>query len=347
MTIDTLAPGRPPCSATEREAAQTLTETVGRLGLQPVIESVRSPTSPTWMPLLRTLGRVWAAAFLAAGFFVPARGLAALAVVGGVPAIAGAIRFLPLLGGATQNVAVRIRGSAPDARPLIVAAHMDTHPTNGAPLGGPHRLVAAASGLAALVASFGGVSARATAGFVAAEGILTLAWLARRELAKPRLPPDDNTSGLMTLSRLAELAGQTRPARDVWLLATGAGTAGGFGMAAFLRTHRDLRHAWVVEVDALGSGEVVASPVPPRFPNPGTPSALVRAVAAAAQTSGDPLGIRRVRRPHSDARAALRYRTAAITLTAGIAHPAREPGPDPANAARVARVLLELARRTD
>ena len=43
--------------------------------------------------------------------------------------------------------------------------------------------------------------------------------------------------------------------------------------------------------------------------------------------------------------AALRYRTPAITLTAGILHPARERGPDAANAARAARVVLELARR--
>lgn len=347
MTIDTLAPGRPPCSATEREAAQALTADLGRLGLQPVIERVRSPTSPTWIPLLRALARVWAAAFLAAEFVVPARVLAGLAVAGGIPMLAAVIRFLPLLGGATQNVVTRIRGSDPDARPLVVSAHMDTHPTNGAPLVPAHRLVAAASGLTALVASFAGANVRTLAGAIAAEGILTLAWLARGELAKPVVPPDDNTSGLMAVARTAELASETRPVRDLWIVATGAGTAGGYGVTAFLRTHRDLRNAWLIDVDALGSGEVVASPVPPRFPHPGSPSVLVRAVVAAAQASGDPLNVRRVRRPHSDARAAARQRTPAMTLTAGIHHPARDPGPDPANAARVARVVLELARRIE
>jgi hypothetical protein len=224
---------------------------------------------------------------------------------------------------------------------------MDTHPTNGAPLQSWHRLVAGASGLVALGASFAGAGARGLAGVIAAEGVLTLAWLARRELAKPHVPPDDNTSGLMALARVADLAAATRPVADVWLLATGAGTAGGFGIAAFLRAHSDLRRAWVIEIDALGSGEMVGSPVPPRFPHPGTPSVLVRALVGAAQSSGDPLSVRRVRRPHSDARAALRHRTPAITLTAGILHPAREPGPDPANAARAARVVLELARRAD
>ena len=340
-----LAPGRPPCSATEREAAQTLTNDLGRLGLQPVIETVRAPTSPSWVPLLRALARVWAAAFLAAGFVVPARALAAVAVAGGIPMLASSVRFLPLLGGATQNVVVRIRGSSPDARPLVVAAHMDTHPTNGAPLHRWHRLIAGASALAVLVAAFAGPGARVVAGAVAAEGLLTLAWLARRELAKPHVPPDDNTSGLMALARVADLAVATGPLCDIWLVASGAGTAGGCGITSFLRSRRDLRRAWVIEIDALGSGEVVGSPVPPRFPHPGTPSVLVRALVAAAQSSGDPLSVRRVRRPHSDARAALRYRTPAITLTAGILHPAREPGPDAANAARAARVVLELARR--
>src|SRR5439155_16484424 len=100
---------------------------------------------------------------------------------------------------------------------------------------------------------------------------------------------DDNTSGLMALARIADLTATTQPVCDVWLVASGAGTAGGCGISSFLRTRRDLRHAWVVEVDALGSGEVVASPVPPRFPHPGTPSVLVRALVAAAQSSGDPL----------------------------------------------------------
>jgi len=161
------------------------------------------------------------------------------------------------------------------------------------------------------------------------------------------VPPDDNTSGLMALARIADLAAGTQPACDIWLVATGAGTAGGCGITAFLTARRDLHRGWVVEIDALGSGEVVASPTPPRFPHPGTPSVLVRALVAAAGSSGDPVSVRRVRRPHSDARAALGRRTPAITLTAGILHPSRAPGPDPANAARAARIVLELARRAD
>jgi hypothetical protein len=347
VSIDTLAPGRPPCSATEREAAQTLADDLGRLGWAPVIETVRAPTSPSWVPLLRALARVWAAAFLAAGLVAPARALAALSIVGGAPLIASAIRFFPLLGGTTQNVVVRIRGTSPDARPLVVVAHTDTHPTSGAPLLRWHRWLAALSGVAALAATFLGPAGRGAAGVVAAEGVITLAWIARRELAGPSVPPDDNTSGLMALARLAELAAVTQPLCDVWLVAGGAGTSGGCGVLSFLRTRRDVRTAWVVDVDALGSGEIVGSPVAPRFPYPGTPAVLIRALVAAAQASGDPMSVRRVRRPHSDARAALRYRTPAITLTAGILHPARERGPDPANAARAARVVLELARRAE
>jgi hypothetical protein len=292
---------------------------------------------------------VWGAAFLAAGFVVPARLLAALAVVGGIPLLATSIRFLPLLGGATQNVVARIRGAELSARPLVVSAHLDTHPTNGAPLHRWHRFVSAASGWLLGFASLTGASggSRGFAGPVAIEAIATLAWLARRELARPHLPPDDNTSGLMALDRIAELAAEGHPRRDVWLVATGAGTAGGCGITAFLRARRDLRKGWVIEIDALGSGEMVAAPVEPRFPYPGTPPALVRVVVAAAQSSGDPISVRRVRRAHSDARAALRYRTPAITLTAGILHPSREPGPDAANAARAARIVLELSRLAD
>lgn len=326
-----------------------MAEVLQRLGLQPVVETLRAPTSATWAPLLRALARVWAAAFLAAGFVLPARVLAAIAVAGGVPTLAGSIRHLPLLGGATQNVVARIRGTDASARAIVVAAHLDTHPTNGAPLRRWHRYVSAMAGLALLGAAFLGPQggSRGLAGSVAVEAVLTLVWLARGELAGTALQPDDNTSGLMAIERVAELAAESRPRHDVWLVATGAGTSGGRGISAFLRSRPDLRGSWVIEIDALGSGEMLGAPAPSRFPHPGTPAALIRAFVTAAQSSGDPLSVRRVRRLHSDARAALRDRTAAITITAGILHPSREPGPDAANAARAAHIVLALARAAD
>ena len=91
----------------------------------------------------------------------------------------------------------------------------------------------------------------------------------------------------------------------------------------------------------------MASPHRPRFPYPGTPAALTKAITAAAKKLGDPLPVRTVVRPHSDARAALRVRTPAIALTGGL-RPARgRGGPDPANAERVARVVDMLARSPD
>jgi hypothetical protein len=56
------------------------------------------------------------------------------------------------------------------------------------------------------------------------------------------------------------------------------------------------------------------------------------------------MSVRRLRRPHSDARAALRMRTPAITLTAGLRPPDLEAAPDVANAERAARVVDGLAR---
>jgi hypothetical protein len=199
-----------------------------------------------------------------------------------------------------------------------------------------------------LVAAFAGRQAvgwRTFAGPVAAEAIVTLALLATRELRLPASAGDDNTSGLMALVRTAELCIQAPAAADVWIVATGAATVGGFGVSSFIKEHAGLRTSWIVEIDALGSGEVIASPTPPLLPNPGTPAALVRSIVAAAHASGDPLSVRRIRRPHSDARVALRHRVGAITLTAGILHPARQRGPDPANAARAARMIHELAVR--
>jgi hypothetical protein len=212
-----------------------------------------------------------------------------------------------------------------------------------------HAFLGALSGflaLAAAAAARPGVGGwRVASIVVAGEAIITLTWLARHELRTPHQLPDDNTSGLLALLRVAELVADATPTRDVWIVATGAGTSGGHGLSSFLRRHPDLRQAWVVEIDALGAGEVVASPLPPRFPRPGTPSTLVRAIVAAARESGDPLSVRSVRRPHSDARAALRMRTAAIALTAGLRPAAGEVGPDAANAERAARVVDQLARQ--
>jgi hypothetical protein len=130
----------------------------------------------------------------------------------------------------------------------------------------------------------------------------------------------------------------------VWIVAAGAGTPGSFGVSAFLRSRSETKGAWVVDIDALGTGEMIASPIAARFPFPGTPQVLSRALAGAARESGDPLSIRRVRRPHSGARAALRLRRPAIDLTGGLRPPAGARGPDLANAERAARIIERLAR---
>jgi hypothetical protein len=274
--------------------------------------------------------------------------LASIAVVGGVPSIAALIRFVPILGDVTQNVVAHVAGRDSSARALVVVAHLDTHPTAESPMGRMHAVGGALLGYLALAtAIFGhpGLSEwRLSIAAVAGEAIGTIAWLARREVMANQTMPDDNTSGLLALVSVATATTDSRPVRDVWLVASGAGTSGGHGMASFLREHTDNQGAWVVEIDALGSGEVVASPFPARFPRPGTPAALVRAVVAAAHETGDPLRVLRVRRAHSDATSALRLRTAAITLTAGLKPPADRRGPDPANAERAARVVDRLAR---
>ena len=316
-----------------------------------MVEATRAPTSPTWAPLLRALLRVWSAAFLAAGWPQVALGLAVVTVLGGLPAAAGLIRFVPLLGAPSNNVVAAMRGTDTSARPLVVTAHLDTHSTSGAPLHRAHVLIAAASGWLALVASFvatrPGVAVwRPAAIFVAAESVFTMIVLGRRELSTPTDTPDDNTSGLLAIVRAAELLVDGSLVRDVWIVATAGGTAGSYGVNAFLRGHPAVRDAWLVEIDALGTGELVVSPSPARFPRPGTPSQLVRTVAAVARGLGDPLAVRRIRRPHSDARAALRLRVPAVALTAGLRHPASGPGPDPANAERAARIVDSLARST-
>lgn len=351
MLLIDLGASRPPCSVAEREIAEAVRRRLKACGLRPVVERVRAPTSPTWAPLLRALLRVWAAAFLAAGWPEATMGLAGAAIAAGIPGAAGLTRFVPLLGAASTNVVAVRRGTDRQARPLIVVAHLDTHGSGGAPLHPLHSLLAGASAWSALLAAWlgrpGGSTWRVVAALVAAESVITLGRLAIDELATPAQPPDDNTSGVLGLIRAAELAAEAPVVRDVWLVGTGAGTSGSYGLTTFLRRRPELRDGWVIEIDALGSGEVVAAPFSARFPSPGTPAPLIRAVVAAARRSGDPLTVRRVRRPHSDARAALRKRTGAIVLTGGLRPPAGGHGPDPANAERAARVVDGLARSDD
>ncbi|MGH2758157.1 MAG: hypothetical protein ACRDKJ_01190 [Actinomycetota bacterium] len=348
IALPDLAPARPPCSAAERAAAEALASTFGRLGLQTSTDVLRGATSPTWVPLLRALLRVWAVAFVAAYRPVPAIVLASLAVAGGIPQIGALIRFIPLIGATTQNVVAKIPGTDAEARPIVVTAHIDTHPTSGAVIGRLRTTVGAVLGCAALAAA---ISARpglpvwrATTAIVAVEAIAMLVWLARRELARTTGAPDDNTSGVFALLSVAQLGTDQRPVHDVWLVATGAGTSGGHGLTAFLRRHPQARQGWVVEIDALGAGEVIAAPFAANFPRPGTPPPLVRAIVTAARMSGDPLNVRQVRRAHSDARAALRMRTAAIALTGGLHPPSEQSVPDAGNVERAARIVDRLAR---
>lgn len=348
IRLGDLAPARPPCSRAERAGAESIAAHLQSIGVPTQIETIRAPTSPSWIPLMRALCRVWSVALLAAYRPIPAMALAAVAVVGGWPIVVSVLRHIPLIGDVSQNAVGRIRGTDPDARPIVAVAHMDTHPLAGAPMGSAHTWAGTLLGWLALAASIaarpGLTIWRASIVVIAVEALVTLAWLARRELQTTSEMPDDNTSGLLALLSAAQLAARDRPLRDVWIVGSGAGTAGGQGLTTFLRAHRELRKAWVVEIDALGAGEVVAAPWPARVPRPGTPSSLVRAVEVAARASGDPLGVRRVRRSHSDARAALRMRVAAITLTAGLRPPAGDPGPDAANAERAALVIDRLAR---
>ncbi len=291
---------------------------------------------------------MWAVAFVAAYRPVPAIILACLAVITGMRPAAALVRFLPILGNITQNVVTHVAGSDTETEPLVIVAHVDTHPTARSPMSGLHAALGGALGWVALAAAvFGppGLAAwRVATAVVAAEGIVTLMWLAKRELTVISEMPDDNTSGLLALTSFAELLRGHTPVRDVWIVGSGAGTSGSHGLTAFLGRYELAQRAWVVEIDALGEGEVVASPLTSRFPRPGTPPQLVRAIVAAARESGDPLTVRRVRRSHSDARAALSMRTGALALTGGLGPPSGGTGPDAANAERAARVVDRLAR---
>jgi hypothetical protein len=348
IALPDLDPARPPCSQAERAGAESLAASLSGLGLQVQIDTLRAATSPTWGPLLRALMRIWAVALIAAYRPIPALVLSSLSILAGLPSVAALIRFVPLVGHTTQNVVAKIEGTDADARPVVVTAHIDTHGTAGAPMGRVRSSLGALLGWAALAAAVAGRPGlpvwRFTTVIVAVEALVTIVWLARRELTVIGTMPDDNTSGLLTLVSVATMASAQRPLRDVWLVGSGAGTSGGQGLTAFLRANTEARQAWVVEIDALGAGEVVASPSPARFPRPGTPPPLIRAVVAAARQTGDPLTVRRVRRPHSDARAALRLRTSAIALTGGLHPPAAQSVPDAGNVERAARVVDTLAR---
>ena len=348
IALPELATARPPCSSAERAGAESLQDSLSRIGVAAQIEALRAPTSPTWVPLLRALLRVWAVALVAAYRPVPAIVLAAVSVVAGMPALAALVRYLPLLGDNTQNVVARVAGTDANAPPTIVTAHIDTHPMAAMPMSKTRAALGAGLGLVTLAAAIVGrpdmVVWRAALAIVAVESLVTLTWLARRELARTNEMPDDNTSGLLALISLATLLAEHRPLREVWIVGSGAGTSGGHGVIALLRRYPQLRKGWLIEIDALGAGEVVASPFPARFPGPGTPSPLIRALVGASRETGDLLNVRSIRRSHSDARAALRLRTSAITLTGGVRHPAGERVPDAANAERAARVVDRLVR---
>lgn len=360
MDVAHLASRRPPCSPSEGNAAASVARALADLGLEPRLERFRAPTSAGWVHLFGALFRLSAAALILATVEGGAIALAGAAfLISMAPQAASAlVARLPAVGGPSVNVVARVRGDpAIDDPPLVVVAHLDTHANAGAPLSPPHRAIAGlvSWGLAlAAGLSAGGIGGGGAAVLLAIEPALTIVWLARQELTGDP-EPDDNDSGLAALTRTAELLLAARPARDIWLVATGAATSGNWGVAAFLRSHPDVaRLAWLVELDSLGTAEIVARPARQRLPRATTPQALVRAVAGAAIDTGDPIDIRRVRRPHSDADAAFARRTPALTLTAGLGPVPGVPVDeflsadrfDVANVERAARILDRLARTT-
>lgn len=344
---------RPPCSLGERNAARLIAHRLAALRLGPRLETFRSSTGPVWAPLIRALLRLVTAVMLPLGYPVAALAVAAVTVVTGIPPVSRLVRYVPGLGGTAENVVTHVPGTGTGHDPpLVVAAHLDAHASGGTPLTRPHALVAGISGFLMLgaagarVAGWGPGWSR-LAILVAIEALITLAWLAGRELS-PHRAGDDNDSGLLALLRVAELAAEEHPVRDLWLVGTAAATADGLGMRAFLRAHPNVaRVAWVVELDALGDGEIVVSPVRRRFPQASTPPALLRAIAGAAIDTGDPIDVRRVRRLHSDARAAFLKGSPSAAITGGVRLPLGvESAPDPANAERAARIVDHLARTT-
>lgn len=360
MDVARLASPRPPCSAAERSAAKALAKALSEIGLRARLEAFPAPTSAGWAHMVGALFRLTGAALLLASIEVGAVALAGAAfLISVAPQGASVLTArLPAVGGGSQNTVAHVRGDPDvDDPPLVVVAHLDTHASAGAPLSPVHRAIAGAVswGLALTAGlSAADIGGGAAAVLLALEPAFTITWLARQELTG-NPDPDDNTSGLAALTRTAEQLAAERPVRDVWLVGTGAATSGNWGVAAFLRAHPEVaRVAWVLELDSLGTAEIVVCPARQRLPRASTPPVLVRAVAGAAIDTGDPIDIRRVRRPHSDADAAFARRTPALALTAGLGPVPGLPqdeylsseGFDVANVERAARIIDRLARTT-
>lgn len=360
MDVARLPSPRPPCSAAERSAATALAKALSGIGLRARLETFPAPTSAGWVHMVGALFRLTAAALILASVEMGAVALAGAAfLISAVPQAASMLTArLPAVGGRSQNTVAHVRGDPDiDDPPLVVAAHLDTHASAGEPLSPIHRAFAGAVswGLALTAGlSAAEIGSGAAVVLLALEPAFTIAWLARQELTGSP-DPEDNASGLAALTRTAERLAAEGPVRDVWLVGTGAATSGNWGITAFLRAHPDVaRVAWLLELDSLGTAEIVACPARQRVPRVTTPQALVRAVAGAAIDTGDPIDIRRVRRPHSDADIAFARRVPALALTAGLGPVPGLPqdeygsseGFDVANVERATRIVDRLARTT-
>lgn len=353
MDADRLPLPRPPGSAGEAAAAAFVHRRLRSAGVDAEVETFRAPSSPSWVPLIAGALRLAAAALLVAGLAEASAAAAGVSLVASVwpRRVAVVVHRLPGLGAESRNVIASTPGE-PDVvdPPLVVVAHLDAHPTSGAPITRPHALitvlVSAVLLALALVSLDAADDPSGLLALLAIEPAATLAWIAHRELVSTEgLTRDDNASGLATLVRIAELMIDERPRRTVWIVATGAATVGGAGMRRFLRTHRDLaRSAWVIELDALGASELVLTAGRRRFPRAATPPPVLRAVVGAAIDTGDLIDVRRVIRPHSDADAATASGVAALTLTGGPNTLGAPDAPDAANTERAARIVDQVAR---
>ncbi|HVE90887.1 MAG TPA: hypothetical protein VNE62_01100 [Actinomycetota bacterium] len=315
---------RPPCSEAERTAGRLFAKGLGEAGVVPREQELRAPTSPLWLHLVAALLRLVAAGLVIGGFPTKAAPVALVALVVGLPGSSpGRTRLLskiPGLGGTTVNVIGQIPGRGePGLPPLVVCCHLDSHPTGGRALSRPAGIAALASGAGLLVltivaGTLGTDVNRAAGALFATLALASIAQLSAREGS--RKSAGGGSEALVALLRLAALAAKRPPSRDLWLLATGAATSGSAGMSDFLVRHRDLaRTAWVLELDGIGSGELVAVPASTRFPRRRAHPAFVRALAGAAMDCGDPLDLETRGRTHGDARTALAAGLPAATLT--------------------------------